>query len=185
MKLFLVFCFTCFQLVCTAQLPREELSSQDTIQAHSPRKAFLFSACLPGAGQVYNHLAMPQGSKRAFWKVPLIYAAMGTTGYFLIKNNKSCLSLKAEYQNRMNGGELNNLWSEYDDQGILTMYDQHASRRDLFILGFCVVYFMQILDAGIEAHFTHFDVSEDLSMVIQPAYLGSNSYGLSLNINFR
>ena len=57
----------------------------DTIQkdtTHSVRKASILSACVPGAGQVFNHLAMPKGKKKAFWKVPLIYAGLGVTTYF-------------------------------------------------------------------------------------------------------
>ena len=65
------------------------------MEKHSVRKAAIFSAVLPGAGQVYNHLAMPKGQKKAYWKVPIIYAGLGATGYFALKNN----SLKSITQN--------------------------------------------------------------------------------------
>jgi hypothetical protein len=151
---------------------------------HSPRKATIYSALLPGAGQVYNHLNMPIGSKKAFWKVPLIYAGLGATGYFLISNQLTQKSLKNEYTNRINGNPTDPEWQTYDNPGILTLYNQYLNRRDLSILGFAAVYLFQVLDANIEAHFVDFDVSEDLSLRLDPILTPTLSAGLSLKLNF-
>ena len=162
-----------------------ESSTQDSIKPHSVKKALLLSAIVPGAGQVYNHLAMPKGKKKAFWKVPLIYAGLGVTSYYLIKNQRLQKELRLEYQNRLDGIAGSEEWSSYDDQGVLTLYNQHLTRRDLFILGVGLVYLIQLADAGVEAHFVSFDVSEDLSMGFDPVMLDYQTAGLKLTFNFR
>lgn len=159
---------------------------EDSVKAHSPKKAIIYSAIIPGAGQVYNHIAMPKGKKKAFWKVPLIYAGLGATGYFLIKNQTTQVSLRKEYEYRqLNEMSLDPKWEPYDNEGVLTLYNQYLDRRDLSILGFSAVYLIQLIDAGIEAHFVDFDISEDLSLSFEPAYFGKNTIGMGLTLNFR
>jgi hypothetical protein len=176
--------FMLSSLWCKAQLNSSTAINNDSIAFHSPKKAFIMSACLPGAGQVYNHIAMPKGKKKAFWKLPLIYGSLGTTGYFLIKNQQIQRSLKTEYDHRIHGGELANKWADYDNQGVLTLYNHYSTKRDLSILGFCAIYLLQIVDAGVEAHFVHFDVSDNLSLAIEPSYFGSQTVGFKLDLNF-
>lgn len=151
----------------------------DTVKKHSVRKAAIFSAVLPGAGQVYNHLAMPKGQKKAYWKVPIIYAGLGATGYFALKNNSLKNQYRAEYDLRKNGSSPLN-FTEYDDDDLLTLYTTARGRRDLFIVGFGVVYLLNVLDAAVEAHFVNFDVGEDLSVSITPTY----GYNTGVGVNF-
>lgn len=155
---------------------------------HSVKKAVLFSAVIPGAGQIYNHIAMPPKKKRAFWKVPLIYAGLGVTGYLMIQNNSLQKSLKREYTLRAGSDFTQTFdpkWTQYDDQGVLTLYDQHLNRRDLFILAFGAVYILQVVDAAVEAHFVNFDISEDLTMNISPTMMSLRDPGLKLTFKFR
>lgn len=159
-------------------------SDADTT-SHSVKKAIVFSAVVPGAGQIYNHIAMPKGKKKAFWKVPLIYAGLGATNYFLIKNQSLQRELKTEYKNRETGNNTDPDWEAYDDQGILTLYNQYLDRRDLSILAVGGVYLFQLLDAGIEAHFVRFDISKDLSMQIRPTIIGMQYTGVRASFNFR
>src|SRR6218665_493290 len=152
--------------------------AQDT--THSFKKAMIYSAILPGAGQVYNHIAMPKGQKKAYWKVPLIYAGLGATGYYAFSNNRMKNQLRTEYEYRQanNGVELN--FPEYDDEGLLSLYSTYRTRRDLCIVGMTVVYLLNIVDAGVEAHFVNFDVSNDLSLSILPKFDFNSGYGVSL-----
>ena len=158
----------------------------DTIKVHSVKKAVIWSSIIPGAGQIYNHIEMPKGRKKAFWKVPLIYAGLGSTGYFLITNQLTQRELKEEYTWREENGTFGNLkWQGYDDQGILALYNQYLDWRDLSILAIAAVYFIQIVDAGVEAHFVSFDVSEDLTVNIEPSIIAYRNPGLKLSLNFR
>ncbi|MEY4603705.1 MAG: hypothetical protein RIT43_997 [Bacteroidota bacterium] len=161
----------------------DSLVVTDTAKMHSPKKAVIFSAVLPGAGQVYNHLAMPKGKKKAFWKVPLIYGGLAATGYFLVQNQSIQKELKQEYTNRMNGGVPDVRWEQFDDDGILTLFRQYQTQRDLSILGVGLVYVLQVVDAGVEAHFVDFDISEDLSIQLRPTILSTRTVGLSLKLD--
>lgn len=159
----------------------------DTIQqadtTHSFKKAMIYSAILPGAGQIYNHIAMPKGQKKAYWKLPLIYGGLGATGYYAFMNNRTKNQLRSEYEDRKNGSDPA-MFVEYDSEGLLSLYSTYRTRRDLCLVGFGVVYLLNIMDAGVEAHFVHFDVSDDLSLSLEPRMFGYGSYGIGLTLNF-
>lgn len=157
---------------------------KDSIK-HSVKKAAILSAVIPGAGQIYNHLAMPKGKKKALWKVPLIYGGLSATGYMVLKNNQLQRELKQEYNTRQEGNIGLEKYNNYDDQGIITLYNTYLNRRDLFILGFGAVYLLQVIDAIVEAHFVTFDISEDLSLSISPTYLSAYHAGFKLSLSFK
>lgn len=172
--------------------PKEvEYNAEDTVKKHSVKTATILSLALPGAGQVYNHIAMPKGKKKAYWKIPLIYAGLGVTGYFAIKNQIEQKALKQEYINRTEKNELpSEKYSNYDDAGVLQLYNQKITRRDILFLGMGLVYLIQIADAAVEAHFVNFDVSEDLSMRIRPKllpmeYSNIPTIGISLQLTIK
>jgi hypothetical protein len=92
--------------------------------------------------------------------------------------------LKEEYTLRQNGGGSQD-WAQYDDQAILSIYQQYLDWRDLSILALGAVYFIQIIDAGVEAHFIKFDVSDQLSLSIDPSLMNLNSPGFTFKMSFR
>ena len=56
---------------------------------HSPVKATIMSACLPGLGQIYN---------RKWWKVPIVYAGLGGIGYLSYRNYSEYRSYLHAYE---------------------------------------------------------------------------------------
>jgi hypothetical protein len=167
---------------------QDSLKVEKCDTCHSVRKATLLSAVIPGSGQIYNHLAQPKGSKKAYWKVPLIYAALGGAGYFLVSNQANVVSLRKEYRYREeNNGAIQNFekWGQYDAEGLLTLETQSANFRDFSILGLVIIYGLQVADATVEAHFVNFDVSEDLTFRLKPWSYQNSHVGLSLSLNFR
>ncbi len=179
-----------FLFISSVHGQKDEIEIDTTVvvpdTAHSPRKAALYSAILPGAGQVYNHLAKPKGKRNAFWKVPIIYGGLGATAFFAIKNHQLTQTFKEEYTYRVTNGSSNlEEYSGYDDQGILTLYEQSQRSRDLMIFAFIAVYGLNVLDAHVEAHFIDFDVSKDLSLSVRPVMHDFSTPGLSLSLNFR
>ena len=163
------------------------LNAEDSLERdvkHPARTAVLLSI-LPGAGQIYNHIRMPKGKKKAYWKVPLIYAGLGATGYFLVTNQITQKSLKDEYTIRQGGGIGNPKWNAYDDDGVLALYNQYQNWRDLSIIAVGAVYILQLVDAGVEAHFLSFDVSEDLTIAFEPVMMDYRTGGFRMTLNFR
>jgi hypothetical protein len=176
MKLLILFSF----VACTLGLISAQQTSKDTLIPY--RKAALFSACLPGAGQVYNSIHTT-GRKNAFWKVPLIAAGLGGTTYILIQNQRMVQGIKSEYAVRQTGSIGDPQWLDYDDQALVSLYEQYARLRDLSILGIGAVYALQILDAAVEAHFLNFDVSKNLSLKVRPSVSTDLRFGLTAKLN--
>lgn len=194
MRIIVIFFLLITSLSFAQENEQKEVIAKDTVMVreikdtvHSPNKAALLSL-IPGGGQIYNHLAMPKGKKKAFWKVPIIYAGLGATGYFAIKNHIDQKTLKEEYLFRSKNGFPNPdlpQYANYDDQGVLSLFESKRTNRDLMIFAFIIVYGLNILDAHVEAHFVHFDVSKDLSLSIQPRMHDFRTPGIALSFNFR
>lgn len=66
--------------------------------------------------------------------------------------------------------------------------DQSRQTRDYMGLGLILVYVLNIVDAAVDAHFTDFDVSDKLSLKIEPKFispLNTPQYGLAMTLTFR
>jgi len=144
---------------------QDELS--DTVR-HSPRKAAIYSAILPGLGQIYNH---------KYWKVPIVYAGFGTMAYFIRFNDTRFKKFKQAYKD----------FPDYDlDYPYPLTLDQidramlyYKRWRDLSILGTLGFHLFQIIDATVDAHLFHWEVGEDLSLNLKPSYFSpQTSYGI-------
>lgn len=174
-----------------AQEAQEQKSIVDSSKIHSPRRAATLSLMLPGAGQVYNHRAMPKGKKNAWWKVPLIYAGLGATSYLAVNNHILQRDLKREYIYRADNDGASDPdidlgdYQQYDQQGILQLHQDHKRSRDMMFIGFLAVFGLNILDALVEAHFVDFDVSPDLSLSVSPVMQDQRTPGVALTFNFR
>lgn len=146
-----------------AQIPTDSLS-----KIHSPRKASIYSAVLPGAGQAYN---------KKYWKIPVIYAGFGVLGYFVKTNNDEYKIYKNAYKFRLDGDEstVDQFVGIYADQDLVTLKNFYRRNRDLSIIGMSVLYILNIIDASVDAHLFHFNVSDDLTLQVEP----SLQYGLN------
>lgn len=158
--------------------PSDTLShAEDTVKKHSPKKAVLYSALLPGAGQVYN---------KKYWKVPIIYAAMGATVYLYIKEQQDFQSFKNAYVQRLNG-ELDDFPSQ-SEQWLLNNMEISRRNRDLMFIATAAVYALNIIDAAVDAHLFHFDVSDDLSLHWQPTLMAGpgkhTATGITIGLRF-
>ena len=177
---FLTFLFASSLLIVSGQS-----SESDSIPEHPYRKSIMFSAISPGGGQVHNSIVKKKGFRHAIWKVPLIYGALGASTFMLIQNHQTQKSLKNEYLQRIEGNVVDPEWSVYDDQSVLYLYRQYLDQRDLSILAIAAVYFLQIIDAGVESHFIHFDVSDKLTLDLKPVMLSAQIPGININLRFR
>lgn len=146
-------------------------------QVHSPRKAALYSAVLPGLGQAYN---------RDYWKIPLVYAALGiTTGTYII-NIKEYRRFRNAYRIRMDGNEdtIDEFATQYRNANSLKVIrDQYREWVDYSVLVFVLAYGLNIADATVFAHLKTFDMSDDLSIKIVPTVIDNRALGLSVKIS--
>jgi hypothetical protein len=142
-----------------------ELPDSVREKEHSPTKATLLSACIPGMGQVYN---------RKYWKVPIIYAGFGIMGYFIYFNADEYLNYKCAYiessQGTMNGN-YSYLVLKYTPADLLSAREYYRRNLEISILLTALWYALNILDATVDAHLYTFNISERLSMKVEPALL--------------
>ncbi len=149
----------------------------------SPKRAALFSAVLPGAGQAYNG---------KYWKVPIVYSALGTAAFLYQYNNKQYHKFLTGYQQRIDTSLTETIFSEDIATDVLLEYKNSTRRnRDLSVVIFLAVYGLNIIDATVDAELSDFDVSDDLSLKISPEIiplygkLKRNTVGLTLCFNFK
>ena len=165
--------FTYFILfLCTSAFAQEVL-----LKEHSPHKASVYSAIIPGAGQVYN---------KKFWKVPIVYAALGSAAYFTYDNGKKYKQYRDAFLLRQEGG-TDEYDGNYTDNQLITIMDYYERNKEFSLLMIGAVYILNIVDASVDAHLFDFDVSEDLSLNTTPKLMQSQSGyqpTLSLKMNF-
>lgn len=154
--------------------------SVDNINPLSPAKAAFYSAVLPGLGQAYN---------KSYWKIPVVYAALGVGTYFIVDNNKKYTDFRNEYKKRLNGtADLNDAYyGRITDAKLIEAQRYHQRYRDLSILITVGIYILNIVDANVDAHLLQFNVNDNLSFhpkweQNQMDYKGN--MGVTLNYKF-
>jgi hypothetical protein len=180
-------------IVSSKPLPKEPLKKTDTVKKHSPRKAALYSAVLPGLGQAYN---------KKYWKIPLAWAAVGIPITLFFDNQK--------WYNRTRYGlavVANNTAGNTSQAGLDSMARVHPKLRplvdakaegsllryrnefrkdmDYSILFTLLLWGLNVVDATVDAHLKGFNVSDDLSLKIKPSLLPGNVPGITFAFNFR
>lgn len=150
--------------------------------AHSPRKAAIRSAILPGLGQIYN---------KKYWKLPIVYGALGTcAGVFLFnlgsyKDTK--FAYKVKYNMRVNHTD-STLFSSIkrnlqplSEESLRFYRNQYRRDIDYSALFFLILWGLNVVDASVDAHLKSFDVSPDLSFRFKAGYSElAKTNGLSL-----
>ena len=149
---------------------------------HDPKVAIFRSAVLPGWGQAYN---------KKYWKIPIVYAALGTTTAVFLFNIKTYNELRQAVIYKSDTIPSNDLLipPEYRNFRVETLQSFRNTYRqyiDYSVLVFILAWGLNVVDAAVDAHLKAFDVSSDLSLKIKPSYdyLTSTS-GLSLVLTLK
>lgn len=141
-----------------------------------PRKALLFAAVLPGAGQVYN---------KKYWKLPLVYGGFGLLVNAVAFYQKTYVKYKNELFITLNGGTAP---SGRAQANLRTIVDQAQRQRDYFLIFTGLMYILQMVDAHVDAHLKEFDLNPKLRVEVRPQMeqnsLVGRSSGLSLVFKF-
>ncbi|MCU0367873.1 MAG: DUF5683 domain-containing protein [Cyclobacteriaceae bacterium] len=147
---------------------------------YDPRKAMLYSAVFPGAGQLYN---------KKYWKAPIVY------GGFVI------LLSTVNYYNDLYKFYRNELFflindptnpplspSNYTEDQLRTFIDRSRRERDFFLILNGFWYILQMVDAHVDAHLKEFDLNPKMQVRIEPMHENSmmvgRSTGIALKIKF-
>jgi hypothetical protein len=167
-----------------------------TRKRHDPRKATIRSAIIPGWGQIYN---------RKYWKLPLVYAAVGIPAYTYFYNRgwynkcQNAISLIAHYEAlgipvppdivAKIDPVFKDFVTQSDDNDLRTYRNEYRKNEDYSVLFFLLFWGLNVVDATVDAHLMYFDVSDNLSMQLRqpsPGFLspGNAPAGLSLVFDF-
>ncbi len=152
----------------------------------NPKRATIYSAILPGAGQVYN---------KKYWKVPIVYAAVGIPVYAYFYNKSWYLKCQYALTVTVNGSTgdslakvdplLKPLVLTGNTNAIITNRDEFRKNQDYSVLFFLLFYALNIVDATVDAHLKDFNVNSDLSFQIKPMIMPgpTPSAGITMAFN--
>ncbi len=193
MSFLLAFVATIGILLQSNEAISQEISSAKNVQdssvvkVHSPKKATYYAMILPGLGQAYN---------QKYWKIPIVYAGFGTMAYFISFNTKNYRLFRDAYAyssasatNNPTTLELatafvenpsrfmpmpqpvtppNDLTLRYSKDQLLVGREYYRRNLEVSYIVTGVWYILTVVDATVDAHFFDYNISEDLSMNINP-----------------
>jgi hypothetical protein len=148
-KYFYLLAFLLFCGLVSSQAQDTLKSSKNRI--NRPREAAFRAAVLPGWGQIYN---------KKYWKLPIVYGGITAIGYGIYWNNSYYQYFKSVYQEAFltgNPQQINITAAE-------SLRNQFRRNKEQLIIAGVVFYGLTIVDAIVDAHFSTFDVSDDLSL---------------------
>ncbi len=147
-------------------------------QRYQPRKALLYAAVLPGAGQVYN---------KKYWKLPIVYGGFAMITYFVVGYN----NLYLKYKNELFGlleSKATTSTSGFSQEQLRSIVDTARRQRDFFLILDGFWYILQMVDAHVDAHLKEFDLNPQLKVSLKPTVqqdvLTGRTQGFSLIFKF-
>ena len=164
----------------------------------NPQRALWLALVLPGAGQIYN---------RKFWKLPIIYGGFLGCIYALTWNNMMYKDYSQAYLDIMDDDpgtasynkflHLGNTITPENEERYKEIFrsrkDKYRRWRDMSFFVMLGVYAISVIDAYVDAELSVFDISNDLSLTIEPAVIPNHgggslldrqSLGVSCKLNF-
>lgn len=157
---------------------KDSLAPKEDYNPLAPAQAAFYSAVLPGLGQAYN---------KKYWKIPIIYAGIGTGIYFYIQNTNDYSRFRDAYKRRLAGFEDDEFQGISTDR-LIDAQETASRNRDISIVVAIGFYMLNIIDANVDAHLRQYNISEDLTLQpkveIDPINTVPN-YGLTLTFNIK
>jgi len=188
------------QLFCIQQ----NMVAQDSVAVSTvkhrfqadPMRATMLAVVFPGLGQIYN---------RKYWKIPLVYAGLGSLVYAIGFNSSHYTTYLQAFQDYTDDIPATRRYEElpglkgldpvlydreknfstytyYRDQ-MLRMVDYYKRYRDLSYIGIAGWYLVSILDANVDASLFNYDISDNLDIAVFPMHLPLSGGYLVTGIN--
>jgi hypothetical protein len=171
MRIFLLFFLLYASNLCAQDsiklkplLLKDSFSKKVEVFKPRPARSAFLSAIIPGAGQIYN---------KKYWKAPIVWAGLATFTYMYFANNSEYQSAKTSYLSLLDTVSTNNIaYKGSTNLSQVTQYkNNYRNNRDLALVLGVLFYGINIIDATIDAHLMNFDVSDNLSMQVQPSVI--------------
>ena len=145
------------------------------------KRALWLALVLPGAGQIYN---------RKYWKLPIIYGGFVGCAYAITWNNQMYHDYSQAYMDIMDNDPNTQSYNQFLHLGAqinasnIDRYkdifkkrkDKYRRWRDMGMFVMIGVYALSVIDAYVDASLSEFDISDDLSLRIEPTMMGGNPY---------
>ncbi len=135
------------------------INPEEYAARYVPRKALLYSAALPGMGQVYN---------KKYWKLPIVYGGFYVLTYVAFRYN----DLYNQYKKELYDVVRDNKYvppSGYTEQQLRSVTEYYRRQRDFFLILDGMWYLLQLVDAHVDAHLREFDLNPQLKVSLGPS----------------
>lgn len=157
-----------------------QILDQTPIDPLAPSRAAFYSAIAPGLGQIFNE---------KYWKLPIVYGAIGTPLYFYFDNHSKYKDYRNEYKKRLKGivNTDDPIFGKLDNDRVIQGQRFYQRNRDLSLVITAGFYILNIVDANIDAHLMQFNINDKLT--VQPALelnpQDYNQYQYAVNLQYR
>jgi hypothetical protein len=166
-----------------SQTKTETKSAADTAKkARSiAAKAAIRSAILPGLGQIYN---------KKYWKLPLVYGALAIPVSTFKYNSDWYTKTRFAYTARVTNDTANfkNIARELQPistEALRTYRNSFRKNMDFSVLGLLLMWGLNVVDATVDGHLRTFNISDDLTMSIQPSTRNfQQGFGMTATLHF-
>jgi len=167
-----------------ARREAREIRNIRPYNALAPSKAAFYSAVLPGLGQAYTG---------KYWKIPIVYGALGTGIGIAIWNENQFNEIRDIYKNRLLGITTDRFFDQETGEAIVSndalvsAFENHQKQKELSILITVIIYALNIIDANVTAHLQQYNLNKNLAVNPQfklDDFVTGPNYGLSLSYSF-
>jgi len=166
-----------------ANIVIQDSTARKPIDPLSPARAAFYSAILPGLGQAYN---------KKYWKIPIVYAALGAGIYFYLDNDNEYKRYRDAYKSRLAGFTDDEFYGSgsapnISNDGLIRAQRTLRRNKELSLLITIGIYALNIIDANVDAHLLQYNVDDNLAL--KPHFNfnefdATTNLGLTLNFKF-
>ena len=147
-----------------------------------PKRAMWLALVIPGGGQIYN---------RKYWKLPIVYGGFIGCLYAMNWNNTMYKDYSQAYLDLMDNDPGTQSYNQFLHLGMQITpanedrykdifkkrKDKFRRWRDLSFFVMVGVYALSVIDAYVDAELSVFDISDDLSLRVEPTIINNHSSG--------
>ena len=191
--------FDSISVVVDTTFSKKEMKQDWSTWRPDPKRALWLALVIPGGGQIYN---------RKYWKLPLVYGGFIGCMYAMNWNNTMYKDYSQAYIDLMDNDPSTQSYNQFLHLGMKITTDADKKRyqdifrkrkdkyrrwRDLSFFVMLGVYALSVIDAYVDAELSVFDISDDLSLKVEPTIINNrsssnpidaSSVGLQCSLNF-